>query len=211
MRTFVLALTALALAPVSAAETFCTAEKHGDHWDVSSGSKSYSLKTNVFFVLPDGAKVRFADFNEMMGYGYVTGGDAEFNYRSDGDIYFRTAALAVNTGEKWVSVAEVLKVQGKPYVVAFREPGGEVFAYTGLGDQMAGQHPTQFGILKADQASELHGYLESGKPFDVLLATSDAVLAEVPGFVFPDFPAGKSTAESTFAEMKAQAAAGGCM
>lgn len=211
MRTLVLALMALAVAPVAAAQTFCTAEKHGDHWEVSSGSKSYSMKTNVFFVLPDSAKVRFAEFNELLGYGYVFGGDAEFNYRSDGDIYFRTAALAVNTGETWVSVAEVLKAQGKPYVVAFREPGGEVFAYAGLGDQMAGQYPTQFGILKAEQAVVLHEYLESGKPFDVLLATSDAVLAEEPGFVFQDFAAGKSTAEVTLAEMKAQAADGGCM
>ena len=210
MRALILALIALATAPVSVAQTFCAAEKRAEHWEVSAGSKSYSLKTNVFFVLPDAAKVRFAEFNELMGYGYVTGGDAEFNYRSDGDIYFRTMALAVNTGEKWVSVAEVLQAQGKQLLIAFREPGGGVFAYASLGDQMAGKLPTQFGILQAEQAAPLHERLESGTPFDVLLATNDAVIAEVAGFTFPDFADGKAEAESMLAALGEQAAAGEC-
>lgn len=211
MRVLILSLIALAVAPVSAAQTYCAAEKRAEHWEVSAGSKSYSLETNVFFVLPDAAKVRFAEFNELMGYGYVTGGDAELNYRSDGDIYFRTTALAVSAGEKWVSVAEVLKAQGKQLLVAFREPGGDVFAYTALGDQMAGAQPTQFGILDAAQAAPLRERLENGQTFDVLLATNEAIFAEVPGFAFTDFSAGKAQAEAMFADQKANAAAGVCM
>lgn len=210
MRTLVLALMALSASPMATAETFCAAERHGDRWEVTAGSKSYSLKTSVFFVLPDAAKVRFVSVNDLMGYTYGAGGDAELNYRSDGDIYFRTAALAVNTGETWASVAQVLSAQGKTFGVAFRDPGDEIFAYAALGDQMAGRMPTQFGILKAPQAAPLRERLESGKPFDVLLATNDALFAETPGFVFPDFAGGKAEAEATLAGLKIQADSGAC-
>jgi hypothetical protein len=211
MRILVLALMALMAAQAAAAETFCSAEKFDGQWEVSAGSKSYSLKTGVFLTVPEGAKVRFVEINPLLGYSYSMGTNTEFNYRSDGDVYFRTPALAVENAGSWVTLSAILKAQGKPLHVAFREPGGQVFASTPLGDQMADRLPTLFGILEAEQAAVLYDHLENGKPFDVLIATNDAIIAEKSAFTYPDFAGGKAAADGMFEELKAQAARGECM
>lgn len=211
MRSLFFILLTMLSAQAAVAEQFCSAQAHGDQWEVSAGSQSYSLKTDVFLVVPETAKVRFAQFQQYIGYRYVAGGNAEFNYRSEGDIYFRTQSLAVDNSGSWVSLVAVLNTQAKQLHVAFREPGGAIFANTPLGDEMTSGVPTQFGILKAAQAAKLQQRLEKGEPFDVLLVTNDAIFAEKVAFTYPEFAVAKAAADALLEDLKAKAAIGDCM
>lgn len=210
MRTLVLALMAFAALPIAAAQGSCSAEVAGEQWNISAGSKSYSLKTGVDLAVPITGKIRFVQLDQYTVYLYNTSETAEFNYRSDGDIFFRTTALAVKVGDQWTSIVPILNAEGKQLLVAFRDPGGEIFALTALGDQMAEGQPTQFGILKAEQAAPLRERLENGKPFDVLIATNEALIAEKAGYTFPAFPDAKYKADALLEELKAKAASGAC-
>ncbi len=208
----------LAVSSASAEEdtssTFCSFEKTFPDWEieVSGGSKSYTINVYLRMYVVDGIKVDFRSLDPNWGFDvFDRYGDLKLSLFNDGNVYFRSD-YPVSQGEPRVGVDQYLESQGKRLILVLShgEPVSHV-PLAGVTRQISGNLINAFAIAKPEQTGPLFSDLDGKTPFQIRLATDNAVIAETAELNIVGYDEAKAYGDEQFRKMQADAAAGICM